>query len=803
MESGKHEHGQAESEFSKATGDLEVGEIPEAAGGWTAIRQTMKYALGEMGVVRGTRTLLKLNQKGGIDCQSCAWADPEHRTIAEFCENGAKALADEGTTKRIGAEFFARYSVAELSNQTDEWLNAQGRLSEPMILRENSTHYATVSWEEAFSLIENELNSLSSPDEAIFYTSGRTSNEAAFLYQLFARQFGTNNLPDCSNMCHESTSVALNESIGLGKATIRLEDFEKTDLIIVIGQNPGTNAPRMMSSLQDAKRSGAKMIAINPLPELGLMNFVNPNPQHYPNPLAFPIDVLGNRPTHLADLHLPVRIGGDMAVLKGMMKILLEREKQNPKTVFDQEFIREKTERFDELIKNLEQTVWEDILEQSGLTREQINEAAEMFLKANRVITCWAMGVTQHRHSVATVQDIVNLHLLRGQIGKPGAGLCPVRGHSNVQGDRTMGIWEKMKEDFRAALEKEFNFKAPVKDGYNTVEAIRAIHDGLAKVFFAMGGNFLSATPDTNFTADALRKCNLTAQVIIKLNRTALVTGKQALILPCLGRSEKDLQDSGEQFVSTESTLLNVQMSKGILEPASENLRSEPWIIGQMAKVVLGARTTVDWDKMISNYDHIRDSISRVVSGFENYNERIRVDGGFYLPNKPREGEFSTKTGKAKFTAYELPKIVLQEGELMMTTIRAHDQFNTTVYKPNDRYRGIKGSRRVIFMNESDIAEKNLSPGQIVDLTSHFEDGERHAEKFTVVPYPIPQNCAATYFPETNVLVPHGSVAERSNCPASKLTIITVTPCVGTNGEIIFNEGVIHKYVVGDAKPQS
>jgi molybdopterin-dependent oxidoreductase alpha subunit len=782
----KSDQNQIQTEIPEDLGDLEVCEKREAAGGLKAITSALKFAYGKMGVVRGTRALATLNQRGGIDCQSCAWADPEHRTLAEFCENGAKAMADEGTKKRVTAEFFQRYSVAELSEKSDEWLNAQGRLTEPMVLRENATYYAPVSWEDAFALLAAELNSLSSPNEAIFYTSGRTSNEAAFLYQLLVRQFGTNNLPDCSNMCHESTSVALAESIGLGKASIRLEDFEKTDLIVIIGQNPGTNAPRMMSSLQDAKRKGAKIIAVNPLPEAGLMNFTNPNPQHYSNPLMFPVDMLGNRTTQLADLHLPVRIGGDMAVLKGIMKILLDREKQNPGEIFDFQFINEKTEGFDDFIKNLEQISWRKITEQSGLTREQIAEAAEMYLSANRVISCWAMGVTQHRHAVATVQDIANLHFLRGQIGKPGAGLCPVRGHSNVQGDRTMGIWEKMRPDFRAALEKEFNFNTPVENGFDTVEAIQAMHDGRAKVFFAMGGNFLTATPDTNFTAQALQNCSLTAQVITKLNRTAIVTGKKSLILPCLGRSEKDFQASGEQFVSTENTLLNVQMSKGILEPASEHLRSETWIVAQLAKAVLGTRTTVEWDKMVSDYDHIRDAISRVVAGFENYNEKIRIDGGFYLPNKPGEGEFPTDTGKAKFKISVLPEIEIEKDQLMMTTIRAHDQFNTTIYAANDRYRGIKGSRRVIFMNPADIADKNLVAGQVVDLTSHFKNQERYAEIFIVVPYPIPKQCAATYFPEANVLVPHNSTAERSNCPTSKLTLITVKPHLSETGEKTF-----------------
>ncbi|MEP7149396.1 MAG: FdhF/YdeP family oxidoreductase [Acidobacteriota bacterium] len=757
--------------------NLHVTKPSETAAGLSAIKETMTNALGKMGVVRGTRALLKLNQKGGIDCQSCAWPDPdEKRTIAEFCESGAKALADEGTTKRVTSEFFARHSVAELAERDDHWLNSQGRLTEPVVLRKASTHYEPISWDDAFALIAGELNSLASPDEAIFYTSGRTSNEAAFLYQLFVRQFGTNNLPDCSNMCHESSGVALSESIGLGKATVRLSDFNETDLVIVIGQNPGTNAPRMMSSLQDAKRKGAKMIAINPLPEAGLLNFVNPNPQHYRNPLKFPVAMLTNKSTHLADLHLPLRIGGDMAVLKGMMKVMLERERSAPGTVFDQKFITERTTGYDDLVANLDATNWETILAESGLTREQITEAAEMFVDANRVITCWAMGLTQHKSSVATIQDVVNLHLLRGQIGKPGAGLCPVRGHSNVQGDRTMGIWEKVNEKFFSNLEREFGFSIPRRDGFNTVESIAAMRDSRAKIFFAMGGNFASASPDTEVVFDALRQCRLTVQVITKLNRTAVAVGEQSLILPCLGRSEIDMQSAGEQFVSTESTMLNVQMSKGIFEPASEALRSEPWIVAQLAKATLGPRSKIDWDAMAADYDNVRNAISSVIDGFENYNARIRDPGGFYLKNPPREGLFDTPAGKAQFNTSTLETTSLPPGRLLLTTIRSHNQFNTTIYDLSDRYRGIKGERRVIFMNVGDIAERELKAGQVVDLTSHFDDGERHADRFIVIPYPIPRGCSAAYFPETNPLVPLGSKADRSDTPTSKAIVISIQP---------------------------
>lgn len=756
--------------------ELRISEPAKKAAGLPSIFSTLRHGFRKMGVSRTLRTLTTMNQKGGFDCQSCAWTDPDERTFAEFCENGAKAMASEGTKKRITAEFFKKYTVAELSQKSDFWHNEQGRLTEPMVLRSGKTHYEPISWENAFRLIADELDSLASPDEAVFYTSGRTSNEAAFLYQLFVRHFGTNNLPDCSNMCHESTSYALGEAIGLGKATVKHSDFREADLIIIMGQNPGTNHPRMMSSLREAKLNGARIIAVNPLPEAGLIGFVDPNPQHYRNPLKFPLAVFGNQPTPLADLFLPVRVGGDMAFLKGAMKHILERERFAPGTVLDKDFIAEKTGGFDAFLENLEKIEWQILVEQSGLSKEQITEAAEMFIHSNRVITCWAMGLTQHKRAVGTIQEIVNLHLLRGQIGKTGAGLCPVRGHSNVQGDRTVGISNKMPEWFHERLDRQFNFKSPRQPGFDTVQSIEAMRDGRVKFFMAMGGNFLSATPDTELTAEALKKCRLTVQVLTKLNRSAIITGKQALILPCLGRSEKDLQASGEQFVSTENTSGVVQMSKGILEPASKDLRSEPWIAANLAKTVLGNRSTVDWDRMTADYDNIRDAIEAVVPGFENYNERVRIPGGFYLPNKPREGEFPTSTGKALFTVHDLHFINLQPDEFIMMTIRSHDQFNTTVYGLTDRYRGIENNRRVVFLNEEDIKEFNFKAGQFVDLTSRFDDGERHARRFIVVPYPIPRRCAATYFPEANVLVPLGSTAERSNTPNSKSVIMTISP---------------------------
>lgn len=770
------------------TDELKFTPPPAVSAGMHAVTNALRHLFGKMGVVRATRGMLKLNQKGGIDCQSCAWPDPEHRTINEFCENGAKALADEGTRKKIGGDFFAANSVSALSARSDYWINDQGRITEPLILREGSDNYVPISWEDAIALIADKLNSLESPDEAVFYTSGRTSNEAAFLYQLFVRQFGTNNLPDCSNMCHESTSVALAESIGLGKATIRLEDFEQTDLVIVVGQNPGTNSPRMLSSLAAAKAAGAKMIAINPLPEVGLSSFVDPNPQH-----GHLFSVLGFHPAKLADLHLPVRIGGDMAVLKGLMKILVERERRAPNSTLDNEFIKAKTDGYAEFLDSLDAASWDDIIESSGIIREQFDQAADMIASSDRFITCWAMGITQHRDAVATIQDIVNLHLLRGSIGKPGAGLCPVRGHSNVQGDRTMGIWEKMNPVFRENLEREFKFVAAEHDGYNTVESIAAMREGKAKVFFAMGGNFAAASPDTETVGEALRNCDLTVQVITKLNRTALTPGRISMILPCLGRSEidrsvtldnVDVAASGdadrsvrapiEQFVSTESTMLNVQMSKGIFKPASELLRSETWIVCRLAKATLGGRSNVDWDAFAADYDLIRDSIERVVPGFDRYNERIRIPGGFYLPNLPREGVFPTLTGKALFRSSELRKLKIGPGQMLLTTIRSHDQFNTTIYGLDDRYRGIDGDRHIVFMNQDDIAARGLEIGQKVDITSHFDDGDRSVRRFTVVPYKLPAGCCAAYFPEANPLIPLGSHADRSFTPTSKCVIVSI-----------------------------
>jgi len=740
----------------------EQTKTPKAAGGAPAIITAVKTISQEMGLVRGVRTLLKVNQPGGVDCPGCAWPEPDRkRSHFEFCENGAKHVADEATTKRVTPEFFQRWSVAELAQQSDQWLNAQGRLTHPMLLNRDASHYEPVSWTDAFELLAGELNSLNYPDQAIFYTSGRASNEAAFLYQLFVRQFGTNNLPDCSNMCHESSGSALSETIGVGKGTVTLEDFDKAQAIFVIGQNPGTNHPRMLTSLERAKLKGCKLVHINPLPEVGMTRFKHPQNL---------FGLLGSG-TALADLFLQVRINGDVALLKGITKAVLARE-----DALDREFITQYTTGFDEFVAALRNVSWNEIVEQSGVSQKRIEQAAQIFADSERTIFCWAMGLTQHRNAVANIQEIVNLMLLRGQVGKPGAGFCPVRGHSNVQGDRTVGIWERPTEAFLDRLGEVFDFEPPRNHGFDTVRAIHAMHEGQGKVFFALGGNFLSATPDTDFTAAALRRCRLTTQVSTKLNRSHLVTGERALILPCLGRTEIDVQAAGPQFVTTENSMGVVQISRGSLQPASEELLSEPQIVARLARATLEHRTTVNWEELASDYDRVRDAIERVIPGFDDYNRRVREPGGFYLPNSARNRVFNTKTGKAQFTVHELPKHDLGPDQFLMMTIRSHDQFNTSVYTENDRYRGISGGRRVVFLNEADIAAAGLRARQVVDLVSHFEGEERMAQGFVVVPYDIPRRCAATYFPEANVLVPVRHVALKSNTPVSKSVVISIRP---------------------------
>jgi molybdopterin-dependent oxidoreductase alpha subunit len=743
---------------------LYLGPIRHDAVGIPAILSSFRHTFAEAGIIRGLKALARVNQKGGFDCPSCAWPDPddERSGIAEYCENGAKAVAEETTTKKLTPDFFERHSIEDLAKLTDREIGSQGRIAQPMFLPKNATHYQPITWDEAFTRIANTLNSLPDPNQAVFYTSGRTSNEAAYLYQLFAREYGTNNLPDCSNMCHESSGSALSESLGLGKGSVRLDDLYIAEVIIIMGQNPGTNAPRMLSALQKAKKNGAVIISVNPLPETGLMAFNNPQE----------VKGLLGIATHLTDLYLPVKLNGDMALLQAIELLLWLEEEKAPGTAFDTDFIRDRTTGYDEFLTHLQQASLPELAEACGISVEDIGKAASILKNKKKIIICWAMGLTQHTNAVDTIKEVANLLLLKGSIGKPGAGTCPVRGHSNVQGDRTMGIWERPTETFLDALEKRFGFQPPRAHGYDVVNAIRAMHDGKASVFFAMGGNFLSATPDTNYTAAALRQCRLTVHVSTKLNRSHLVHGEEALILPCLARSDRDYTGGQAQFVSCENSMGVVQSSKGTLKPVSTHLLSEPAIICRLAQATLNTRTRIPWDRYLQNYDAIRDDIEKTIPGFEQYNLRVQEPGGFYLPNAPREGRFDTPDKKAHFNVAKPAQNALETGELMMMTIRSHDQFNTTIYGLDDRYRGIFNERRVIFLNEEDIRDQGLNPNDIVDIYNDHGGIRRTAHRFVVVPYPIPRRCAATYYPETNVLVPIDSVAAKSNTPVSKLVII-------------------------------
>ncbi|GAA2589442.1 FdhF/YdeP family oxidoreductase [Actinomadura fulvescens] len=743
---------------------LEISPPKDSAAGLPGVTHALRQSFDQMGARRTALTLARVNQKQGFDCPGCAWPEGGKRHLAEFCENGAKAVAEEATTRRVTREFFARHTVAELAERSDHWLGQQGRLTEPMIKRSGAEHYEPVSWDEAFALLAAELNGLDSPDEALFYTSGRTSNEAAFAYQLFARAFGTNNLPDCSNMCHESSGSALKETIGIGKGSVLLEDLHQTDLIFVVGQNPGTNHPRMLSALEEAKRSGARIIAVNPLPEAGLTRFKNPQR---------PSGLVG-RGTRLADRFLQIRLNGDLALFQALNRLLLESDAPG---AVDREFLAAHTAGFEAFERHVRALDWDDVLEATGLSRAEIAATFGDVLAADRIVVCWAMGLTQHRNSVPTIREVVNFLLLRGNIGRPGAGVCPVRGHSNVQGDRTMGIVERPPAAFLDALAKEFGFEPPREHGFDTVDAIRAMRDGRAKVFLGMGGNFVRATPDSAVTEAAMRSCRLTAQVSTKLNRSHAVTGEQALILPTLGRTERDVQASGEQFVSVEDSMGMVHASRGRLAPASARLRSEVAIVCGLARATLPA-SGIDWAAMERDYDVIRDHVSRVVPGFADFNERIREPDGFVLPHGPRDTRsFATGTGKANLTVNALGVLRVPEGRLLLQTVRSHDQYNTTIYGLDDRYRGVKAGRRVVFVHEDDLAALGLADGAMVDLVSEWSDAvERRAPGFRAVAYPTARGCAAAYFPETNVLVPLDSTAEISNTPTSKSIVIRLEP---------------------------
>jgi len=745
---------------------LTVGKPKKRAVGAPAVLRAMEMSLDQMGPTRTAKTLLKVNQFSGFDCMGCAWPDPAHRRhTAEFCENGAKAVAEEATTRRVPPAFFAAHPLADLESWDDFALGKQGRLTHPMLLEAGDTHYRPVTWERAFDVIAEELDALDSPDEAVFYTSGRTSNEAAFLYQLFARALGTNNLPDCSNMCHESSGAALGETIGIGKGSVTLVDIETAGLILIAGQNPGTNHPRMLTSLEKAKKQGAVIVAVNPLREAGLLHYDNPQTVHG---MVF-------RGTDLADTFLQIKLGGDQALFQALGKVLIELDSARG-DVLDHDFIEHYTQGFEAYRDAVAALPWSEVETATGLTQKKIRKVAEQMAVSKGNIVCWAMGLTQHKHSVAMLRDVVNLLLLRGDIGKPGAGLCPVRGHSNVQGDRTMGIWEQMPAAFHDKLDAEFGFSSPREHGVDTVGAIRGMRDGTIKVFMGMGGNFAKATPDTAATEAAMRSLRLTVQVSTKLNRSHVVTGRRALILPTLGRTERDVQAGGPQKVTVEDSMSMVHESQGNLEPASRHLRSEVAIIAGLAERVLRGRTDtahVDWRGLAGDYRRIRTHIEHVVPGFDAYEEKLGMPGGFVLPHGPRDHRtFATDTGKAKFTVNGLEYPKVPEGRLILQTMRSHDQYNTTIYGKDDRYRGIHGGRKVVLVNPKDLAALGLADGDTVDLISEAPDGERRADGWRAVAYRTPRGSAAAYYPETNVLVPLDSVADTSNTPTSKSLVI-------------------------------
>ncbi len=750
-----------ERDYSEA--DLRVEPPKDHAAGIPAVAVAMQRALSRMGPKRTAKTLLKLNQAEGFDCMSCAWPDPAvgHRHPAEFCENGAKAVAEEATRDRADPEFFAAHSIADLDAHSEHWLGQQGRITHPMVKRPGATHYEAINWDDAFELIGSQLRSLGSPDEAIFYTSGRASNEAAFAYQLFVRAFGTNNLPDCSNMCHESTSIALQESIGIGKASVSIEDVYQAKLIIIAGQNPGTNHPRMLSALEIAKKNGAKIVSINPLREAGLVRFKNPqNPRGVVGP-----------GTELSDLHLPIKLNGDLALFQAIGSLLVQWD------ALDHDFIARYTTGFDHWKAHVGAVDWGVVTATTGLSRAQITELAQLLRDSDATVFCWAMGLTQHRNAVATIKEVCNLAFAQGNIGKPGAGLFPVRGHSNVQGDRTMGIWERAPDHFLDALQKEFGFDPPRPHGLDTVDSIRALRDGKAHFFLGLGGNFVQAVSDTDVAVEAMRKASMTVHISTKINRSHVVYGETALILPTRGRSEKDIQAAGPQWISVEDSTCSVHSSKGPLEPASPHLKSEVEIITRIAQATIGDRHGIAWQDMRENYSVIRKHISRVVPGCESYEVNVHRPGGFVMPHPPRDSRtFDTKSGRAEFVVSPIDVLQVPDGHLILQTLRSHDQFNTTIYGLSDRYRGIEGGRRVIFLHHDDISHLGFKDGDFVDITTRWDDDDRirRADSFRIVEYDTPRGSAAAYYPETNPLVPLDSTAIGSNCPTSKSVIVSL-----------------------------
>ena len=748
------------------------------AGGWGALNSVKNALLRQDIPLKGAKTLLSANQPDGFDCPGCAWPDRDHASTFEFCENGVKAVAAEATARRAGPELFERHTVAELAEQSDFWLEDQGRLTHPMVYDAASDRYRPIAWDDAFSLIARHLNALPDPNQAIFYTSGRASNEAAFLYQLFVRQYGTNNFPDCSNMCHEPSGSGMRPQIGVGKGTVTLHDFERADAIFIFGQNPGTNHPRMLGELREAHKRGARIVSFNPLRERGLERFADPQDK-------LEMATMGSTP--ISTHYFQLRVGGDMAAVKGMMKHVLERE-DTIGGVLDHVFIAQHTTGFEAMAQSLRAESWALLEEESGLTEAQLRAAGDVYIGARSVIACWGMGITQHKHAVDTIQAIVSLLMMRGNIGREGAGPCPVRGHSNVQGDRTMGIWEKPPAELLNRLRDVFDFEPPRAHGVDTVEAIRLMLDGGGKVFFALGGNFAAATPDTYETWKALRRCDLTVHVTTKLNRSHVVHGREALILPCLGRTEIDMQAAGPQGVTVEDSMSMVHISMGINPPASEHLLSEPAIIARLAAATLGERSRIDWLGLVEDYSRIRDLIEKVFPDFKNFNQRVAQPGGFRLRNTASERVWATATGKASFyppvVPLDTPSHAARERlkdsvVFTLLTTRSHDQYNTTIYGMDDRYRGVYGQRRVVFIHPEDIRQLGMKDGDWVDIQTVWSDGqERRADRFKLVAYDIPRGNLAAYYPETNPLVPLSAVADAAGTPTSKSIPVILEPHV-------------------------
>jgi molybdopterin-dependent oxidoreductase alpha subunit len=754
---------------AKSQGRIEPYHHPAA--GWGALKYVAINLIKEKVSGGDYRALFRQNQPDGFDCPGCAWPDRQHASTFEFCENGVKAVAAEATTKRVTPDFFAEHTIDELMKQSDYELEQHGRLTDPMVYNALLDKYVPISWTDAFQLIASHLKNLGDPNQAAFYTSGRASNEAAFVYQLFVRMYGTNNFPDCSNMCHEATSRGLPSTVGVGKGTVLLDDFEHADTILIFGQNPATNHPRMLGELRECSRRGATIVSINPLRERGLERFASP--QH-------PVEMLTMSSTKIASTFIQPKLSGDFALLKGVAKRVVELDDdavaQGTERILDVGFIEEHTFGFDSFAADLRAESWEALEAESGVAREDIENLARIYVNGKRVIATWGMGLTQHKNSVATVHMLSNLMMMRGNIGREGAGLCPVRGHSNVQGNRTVGIEDKPSQAFLDQLGKVFDFEPPREHGYDVVETIEAMLEGHVKVFLGLGGNFSIATPDTPRTWDALRACELTVHITTKLNRSHLVHGRQALILPTLGRTEIDLQEGVPQGVTVEDSMSMVHVSYGMNAPASKNLMSETAIIANIAQATLGD-DKVDWRAYARDYARVRDAIESVLEGFENYNERIAHPGGFHLGVASREREWRTSTGKANFIVHQIEQDTPirrargLHGERLMTlmTTRSHDQYNTTIYALDDRYRGVFGQRRVVFVNPADLAMLGFKAGEWVDMTTVWEDGvERRADSFLLVEYDIPRGCIGAYYPETNPLVPLSSVGDVCNTPTSK-----------------------------------